>query len=246
MAFYENLISGLRRAVEEKYDGKPSRLAKVADTHPSTLARLMDGDRKKWLMLISRLADAAGLDIRSPYVEETDTSSKVCWVEPQVLGVSTEPPASEIYLAVPMVTSRAAESRGKEMWEGIEGWILVHKKSIAPSRWDHLLAIRIAGDSDSMEPTLKPGDIVLCDTNPDQFRFRQPGNIHVAREPDGSVSVKRVSIKQTSEDTQLIFYSDDVVNHPPLCFSLMQDYEGELCKAVLGRVIWTWSDMSYK
>lgn len=77
---------------------------------------------------------------------------------------------------------------------------------------------------------LRPGDIVLYD-NPDNFRFRQPGNIHVVMEPDGSVAIKRIAVKQSADDTQLIFILI-MLQCIPLCFSLNMDY-GELQRPCL-------------
>ena len=60
------------------------------------------------------------------------------------------------------------------------------------------------------------------------FDSDSPVNIHVVMEPDGSVAIKRIAVKQSADDTQLIFYSDNATMHPPLCFSLNMDYEGRL------------------
>lgn len=63
MGFYEDLIACLKKAVETRYEGKPSRLARAADTHVSTLTRLLEGERKQWLHLIARIADSAGVKV---------------------------------------------------------------------------------------------------------------------------------------------------------------------------------------
>ena len=253
MGFYEELIAGLKESIERDFDGKISRLAAKAETHTSTLSRLVTGERKEWLSLLARVADAADLTVisRKSFVKESPllpSAKEVCWIDAQVVpnGEVEGLPAAEGFLAVPMVEGQAAAGRGKDIQEGIKGWVLVRRQNISACHRNTLLAIQISDDGDSMEPTLRPGDIVLYDTNPDNFRFRQPGNIHVVMEPDGSVAIKRIAVKQSADDTQLIFYSDNATMHPPLCFSLNMDYEGEITKAVLGRVVWAWSDLHMK
>ena len=44
MGFYEELIAGLKESIERDFDGKISRLAAKAETHTSTLSRLVTGD----------------------------------------------------------------------------------------------------------------------------------------------------------------------------------------------------------
>lgn len=253
MGFYEELIAGLKEAIERDFDGKISRLAAKAETHTSTLSRLVTGERKEWLSLLARVADAADLTISSkknlPPKSISPTSPReVCWINAKVVphGELSISPDAQDFLAVPMVEGQAAAGRGKDLQEGIKEWVLVNKKNISACHRNQLLAIQIADDGDSMEPTLRPGDIVLYDTNPDNFRFRHPGNIHVVMEPDGSIAVKRIAVKQSRDDTELIFYSDNAIMNPPLCFSLNMDYEGDIRKAVLGRVIWAWSDLHMK
>jgi hypothetical protein len=45
---------------------------------------------------------------------------------------------------------------------------------------------------------------------------------------------------------ELVFYSDNSREFPPRTFRLGRDYEGDLTRAIAGRVIWAWSDMSHK
>ena len=65
MGFYEELIAGLKESIERDFDGKISRLAAKAETHTSTLSRLVTGERKEWLSLLARVADAADLTVIS-------------------------------------------------------------------------------------------------------------------------------------------------------------------------------------
>ena len=73
MGFYEELIAGLKESIECDFDGKISRLAAKAETHTSTLSRLVTGERKEWLSLLARVADAADLTVisRKSFVNES-------------------------------------------------------------------------------------------------------------------------------------------------------------------------------
>lgn len=61
MGYYESMIAALRSVVEERYEGKPSRLAKAAGVGTTQVQRILEGERSTWLQSFSRIADAAGI-----------------------------------------------------------------------------------------------------------------------------------------------------------------------------------------
>jgi hypothetical protein len=65
-------------------------------------------------------------------------------------------------------------------------------------------------------------------------------------DPDGGAMVKRVATQRQDGDVELVFYSDNSPEHPPRTYRLGRDYDGDLNRAIAGRVIWAWSDMSRK
>lgn len=244
MGFYEDLIHGIKSSVEAQFDDKPSRLAKAAGTHPSTLARLMSGDRQKWLQLISRIADSAGLRIVHGGCAD---ARDVCFVNAHVVSSAdvASPIVPEDYLAVPLV-SEAGAGPGIIPIDEYESWFLVYRNEPSIRMRSNLIAVRIANGSTSMEPTLHPGDIVLVDR--DDKIIARPGGIWLVMEPDGSGKIKRVKIDgvKARRVTRVTFYSDNVAENPPEIYSLEEDYGGDWNRVIVGRVVWAWSDLSKK
>lgn len=63
MGFYEELIQTLNASLNEDFEGKTSRMGKACDVHPTTLKRLLDGERSKWAQMLGRIADAARVTV---------------------------------------------------------------------------------------------------------------------------------------------------------------------------------------
>lgn len=134
----------------------------------------------------------------------------------------------EDYGAVPLVEGSIAAGPGRIVSENIEGYVLVYKPEIG-QRFD-LIAVKLANDAKSMEPTLHPGDIVIIDTHDKQieipgiFAVRKPG-------PVMECSVKRIKIY----DNRLWLLSDNP-QYPPE----MSPYDN-LDDLIIGRVICSWT-----
>lgn len=156
------------------------------------------------------------------------------------------PPAEEDYIAVPLAAGPVAAGRGMIPAEEVRSWVLVWKNHDSVRFRRNLIAVEIARGMTSMVPTLHPQDICLVDRDDFHTKFDPPGNIFLVREPDDSVAVKRVVLKVRGGETHVTFYSDNVTEHPPQVYSLAADYGGDIAKAIIGRVVWAWSDMSRK
>jgi hypothetical protein len=63
---------------------------------------------------------------------------------------------------------------------------------------------------------------------------------------DGGTMVKRVNTKRLDGDTELIFYSDNSRDFPPVTYRLDRDFDGDITRAIGGSVVWAWSDMTRK
>ena len=102
--------------------------------------------------------------------------------------------------------------------------------------------------STSMVPTLKPQDIVLVDRqDKDVMNFK--GRIMLVLDPaDGSGKIKRVAAENQpkKKDYRITYYSDNAAENPPEVYSLMEDFDGDWNKSIVGRVVWAWSDVSCK
>ena len=247
MSFYDDLITGLKKSVEERYEGKVSRLAKAASTHQTTLTRLIEGDRQKWLQLIARVADKADLRIVPANAHEP---REVCFVDAKVVqaGSGAPPPKSEDYLAVPMV-GEAGAGPGIMPEDKIESWILVYRNHRSVMRRADLLAVEIGKNQTSMRPTLYPGDIVLVDRNDwGQGGIHVPGNIFLVREPgqEGGGKVKRVTMTGKGDSAIITFYSDNTDENEPEPHLLAQLCDGNLRNTIVGKVVWAWADLSRK
>ncbi len=85
---------------------------------------------------------------------------------------------------------------------------------------------------DSMEPTLKPGDIVLVHYRPDVEPLHVQGKI-CACLVEGQPTLKRVSVEHTGRGDMIILRGDNP-NVPPLALDLSQDFsiQGVVVKLV--------------
>lgn len=183
--------------------------------------------------------------------EDVTTTRQVCFGDVKI--VQTAPgagaPSSEHYLAVPLASGSVAAKRGLVPEEELRSWLLVWRHHESVRRRTNLLAVEIGRDQRAMIPTLHPGDIVLVDRNDFKGGFKPPGNIHLVREPDGATSVKRVIEQVRENDVLLTYYADNVAECPPQSYSLRHDFAaeiGEIGLAVIGRVVWAWTDMTKK
>jgi len=246
MGFYEELIQALNSSLEENFDGKMSHMGKACDVHPTTLKRLLSGERSKWAQMLGRVADAAGV---SPSAASTNQTREVCYVAPKRLSVEdVDSPIPEDYIAVPLAVGEVAAGSGMVPQDFIKSWVLVWKNHESVRLRSNLVAVEVGKGQTSMTPTLHPQDILLVDRDDYRDRFKPPGNIFLVRDPDGDggVAVKRVTVKPNNGDLNITFYSDNAIEHPPTSFSLEEDFEGEISRAIVGRVVWAWSDMSRK
>ena len=58
--------------------------------------------------------------------------------------------------------------------------------------------------------------------------------------------VKRVATKPVDHDLLITFYSENAAENPADTFSLNRDYDGEISKAIIGRCVWAWADITGK
>ena len=64
---------------------------------------------------------------------------------------------------------------------------------------------------------------------------------------DGSGMIKRVAVTDLDDgDIRITYYSDNTASHPPMVYSMKKDFGNDLEKAIVGRVVWAWSDVKEK
>ncbi len=223
------------------------RMADELGVDPSQLNRFLKRERGLNADSLGKILD--GLDARVNFPDEpADAAMEVCFVAPAKVSTGQESfdPVPEDYLAVPLAASPVAAGPGLIPEDKIESWVLVWRHHESVRFRSNLVAVQVGKNEMSMVPTLHPGDIVLVDRND-----RDPvpaGKIMLVCEPgqEGGVMVKRVNTKRLEDDIELIFYSDNSREFPPMTYRLERDYDGDITRAIGGNVVWAWSDMTRK
>ena len=245
MSFKAELAAGIERAIKEKKFRSVSELADQSGTQQASLSRFLNKHTGLTLDSVEKLANVLGC--RLVFEEKQDTGRDVVFVEPQIVNAKAgPPPAHEDYLAVPLAAGHVAAGPGLIPEDRIRSFILVWKHHDAVRFRRNLVAVEIGRGETSMEPTLHSGDIVLVDR--DDCVPEPDGKIMLVMDPgpDADAAIKRVATQARNGGTELVFYSDNGKLHPPRTHSLDRDYDGDLHRAIAGRVVWAWSDCTKK
>ena len=221
-------------------------LAKFCGVDPSYTHRLAKGiSGKKHLEAFAAVLDKLGVSFLVPSSPEPRA---VCFVDAKVVPAGNgAQPASEDYLAVPLVGEVGA-GPGIIPQDEILSWVLVYKEHRSISRRSNLLAVEVGKNQRSMIPTLHPGDIVLVDRGDwGESGYAPPGNIFLVRESgqESGSMVKRVATSGKGNEATITFYSDNAAEYGPEVYH-MHRYEHSYRKAIVGRVVWAWADLSRK
>lgn len=241
MDIYLEFLALLEKAIEKC--GNAKRLAEALDVHPNLITRWKKGERVPTLTSIQPLLDFLGVEFSDPNRAQ---SKEVCFVDAKVVpaGSALPPPPDGDYLAVPLVEEVCA-GPGLIPQGQLLSWFLVwrHQRCIQHKR--DLIAVMLGKNSTSMIPTLKPQDIVLVDRQ-DKDVQSFTGRIMLVMDTDGCGKIKRVATEHQPKkhDYRITYYSDNAMETPPEVYSLMEDFKGDWNKAIVGRVVWTWSDVS--
>lgn len=239
--FFNAVMNAVRDGVK-KY-GSAAALAAASGVSPANISYWLSGKRSPRLVEISPILDLLGINAAAP---DSEASRDVCFVNAKVVpaGEYAAPPVAEDYVAAPLVGEVGA-GPGYLPDDEIKSWFLAYKHLPAIRYRRNLIAVEIGRNSTSMQPTLNPGDIVLVDR--DDRDVQHPGHMMLVMEPDSAGMIKRVSVEQKDDgDFRLTFYSDNALKHPPVIYSLRNDYCFDWDKAIVGRVIWAWADVREK
>lgn len=248
MGFCEDVREALAARIGKggRYANK-KRMADDLGMDPSQFNRFLSGERGLNAESLGRILDKFGGRVLFPD-EPRETTREVCFVAPEKLTSprGAKGPTPEDYLAVPLAASPVAAGPGLIPEDKIQGWVLVWRHHESVRFRSNMVAVQVGKNEHSMVPALHPGDIVLVDRSD---RDPSPaGKIMLVCEPglDGGVMVKRVSAKKVEGDVELVFYSDNSRDFPPMTYRLNRDYDGEITRAIAGKVVWAWSDMTRK
>ena len=242
--FFDSAISVLKDYVNKKFNGNVSEAARSLGISVPTFHTWLGGNRKPSLSKMTPLFDAIGAKITLP---DSDAGKDVCFINAKLVPAGENacaPPQAEDYLAAPMVGEVGA-GPGYIPQENIKSWFLVYRNLPAVRYRRNLLAVEIGPQSDSMQPTLNPCDIVLVDR--EDRDIKRPGHMMLVLDPDGAGMIKRVAVEDLPDgDSRITFYSDNALKHPPAVYSLEHDYYNDWERCIVGRVIWAWADMREK
>lgn len=242
-----NYVVGL--CGEGKAFKNPTQLAYHCGLDPAFVHKHLKGGRGANFDPFFNMMRSLGFKIVPP--GEGPRTREVCFVDAKIVhsGQNAPPPTPEPYIAVPLV-GEAGAGPGIVSEERFKSWILVYKHLKSISKRHDFLAVEIGKNSRSMIPLLHPGDIVLVDLEDKgvDSGFRPPGNIFLVREPgqEGGGKVKRVSLTQEKDETILTYYSENIQEHEPESYLLSKYFDGETGNAIVGKVVWAWTDLSRK
>jgi len=248
MSMVDKVKQGIARLARDH--GGPSALAEKAGVGQPNVSKFLSGKAIPRFDTVARILETLGARILFPD-DERDTTRTVVFVAAKRSGGAAEsasPIAPENYMAIPLAQGAVAAGPGLIPEDAVRGWVLAMKDQSSIRYRTNLVAMEVGKGQESMVPTLHPLDIVLVDR--DDFRPEPDGSIFLVREPgpDAEVAVKRVYTSRKEGQTLLTFVSDnpDKRSYPPSVHSLESDYQGDLRRAVVGRVVWAWSDMTRK
>lgn len=225
-----------------------AQFARETGVQQGSLSRFLKGEQSSLSGdTVAKIVAFFGARLVFPGEDSSEPARDVCWVNARIMpaGEHVAPPVAEDYLAAPLVGEVGA-GPGYLPQDEVQSWFLVYKHIPAIMGRRNLIAVEIGKTSTSMLPLLSPGDIVLVDR--DDIDVSHAGHIMLVRDPEGAGMVKRVSVQSApgGKDFSIQFYSDNAATNPPLLYSLREDYGGEISNAIVGRVIWAWSDVRGK
>jgi len=244
MSIMQDVKDGIQRHIDKNY-GNLNAFCASAKMAQGKVWKFLNGVNGMNSNALGEILDRIGAKITFP--DEIKDRTRNCVFIHAVKNGSHNAlpdPDAQDYKAVPLVDMPVAAGPGLLVDENIRSWVLVYNLHSSVRMKSNLIAVEIGRGQRSMIPTLHPLDLILVDLDD-----RNPGvgqGMFLIREPDGSVAVKRVSLEHRSGKTHLIFYSDNASEYPPTMYVVEDDYNGDIEKAIIGKVLWAWSDMTQK
>lgn len=248
MGIYDEIIDWLDRLAHTRFKN-PAQMAEFLDVPLNQITRWIKKERAPKLNTIGDVLDQLGAKVVFPgEVKATvdDTTRPVRFLDATVLRNGKHShlpqPTPDRYRAIPVVSGEVAAGEGLIAEEGIDSWMLL--STVEPAvRWSsNLLAVRVGRRQRSMLPLIHPGATVLVDCDD-----RQPAgeaSIYLVRDPHDGIAIKKVRLFTRHNEEFLTFYSLNAEEYPPFTYSVGKDFEGNLRKAIAGKVVWLWQDLT--
>ena len=199
----------------------------------STFLSFMLSGKRSGARSVKRIAKTLKLPIDYLIGREGQRVFEQPQIEITVLGAEGDKPlrlAKEKYFAVPLVEGRiAAGYSGNIPTDYVEGMVWVYKPEIGNRQHHNLRAVKLASDAHSMEPAIRPGDIVIIDPMDREITHRA---IYAVRlDSEGGCAIKRVRV-----GNEYVLLISDNPEYEPIV--ILKD-QGE--HLIIGRVIWSWT-----
>lgn len=237
---------------QHKNNRRAAARALGIDSASGLLGKWLNGERVPSASKLFPILEKLGVTLKLP--ESEDTAQDVRLINAALAPLAdgsglaearfpAPRPHADDYLAVPLVADFAA-GPGHIPPENVKDWLIVSRNHMAVRVRKNILGVQLSRDALNMEPTLRPGNIVLVDRDD---RNVENGRMFLVREPDdnGDASIKRVAVTEAGgkeQDFRVTYYGDNP-SCPPRIYSLQKDFGGDWEKVVVGRVLCVWADM---
>lgn len=243
MSLAQDVREKVRRIVDEQFRGNESAAAREWGVSQNCLNRLGRGINTGYKD-VCEIIDKIGVKLIWPD-EISVTDKTLTFASPELLNVggNVSPPVGDEYRAIPLTTAEVAAGPGLIPDDGIQGWCILWKNIPALLRRRNLLCSRLGDKQNSMEPTLHPGDFIVIDRDDITIPSSNTGNIFLIRDQYHGIAVKRLSLQQQGMESLLIVHSDNR-GYPPYSINITQEFEDQLSSVVIGKVVYSWADMS--
>lgn len=216
-----------------------ANLAAKLGIHNDTLRKKLKGKRKWQREELVKVAQLINIPVESLLLGE---EAKVFRPPTPIINFPSQyqeiPPdlRLEEYVFVPLVSGEiAAGTSGRVPENYVEQLICVFRPALGRRSIDELRAVTLAQDARSMEPALRPGDVVIIDPldKPPFKPLPKKGgkNIYAVNlDEEGHCALKRV----IEADDHWILISDNPDYDPIILHKSAEN-------PFIGRVIWSWT-----
>lgn len=241
MAIAQEIKRGIQRVVD-RY-GSQNAMALALGFKQLSVSRFFRGSNTGYLDICEWLDK---LDVRLIWPDqESATDRPVSFLPPEKAAPAEGQVPAGAYRAIPLVNFQTASMPGLIPEGKIDGWHLVWRST--PSLLDrvNLVCCRAESDSQAMPPTLTGGDIVVIDRDDTRATGERRGNIFLIHDKYDGICIRRVRVEERGRETLIIINSDND-SSPPYSIDASSDFGKEISKVIIGRVVYSWSDMSKK
>ncbi|EGJ51861.1 S24/S26 family peptidase [Desulfocurvibacter africanus] len=249
MGLYDEIRRGVERIAKNRY-GSPTAMCRelgMASQQPK-ISRLLGTGSVPAADFVAELLDKLGVRLIWPD-QVKDTAQEVVFIDYEVARTASAAlrvtPKAEDYRAIPLTSEDVAAGPGLVPEDSIQGWVLLWRHIPALMTRRNLVASKIGHNQRSMTPVLHPGDYIVIDRDDITVPDSPHGNVFLVRDPHDGLAVKRVRVQSRAGHTMLVLYSENP-EYPPDIIDLTADYDGDFGRAIVGRVVYSWSDMTKK